>query len=34
MKSVNAFGVCGAAIFATLSALDVKHSQALPGDCS
>jgi hypothetical protein len=33
MKSVNAFGVCGAAIIATLSALDVKHSQALPGDC-
>jgi hypothetical protein len=30
MKSVNAFGVCGAAIIATSSALDVKHSQALP----
>ena len=26
MKSVNASGVCGAAIIATSSALDVKHS--------
>ena len=33
VKSGNAFGVCGAAIIATLSALDMKHSLALPGDC-
>jgi hypothetical protein len=30
MKSVYAFGVCGAAIIATLSALDVKHSLGCP----
>jgi len=32
MKSANGFGVCGAAIVATLSAFELDHSQVLTGE--